>query len=62
VSVNPKYDRIAPIYELIYLPFELLIFKKWRKEAISSLNGKILEVGVGTGRNMKYYPPCCSVT
>jgi demethylmenaquinone methyltransferase/2-methoxy-6-polyprenyl-1,4-benzoquinol methylase len=62
VSVAPKYDRIAFIYELIDLPLEFLIFKKWRKEAISHLKGKILEVGVGTGRNMKYYPPCCSVT
>jgi ubiquinone/menaquinone biosynthesis C-methylase UbiE len=61
VSVTPKYGRIAPIYELLDLPLELLIFKKWRKEALSSLNGKILEVGVGTGINMKYYPPCCSV-
>jgi demethylmenaquinone methyltransferase/2-methoxy-6-polyprenyl-1,4-benzoquinol methylase len=62
VSVAPKYDRIAFIYELIDLPLELLIFKKWRKEALSHLKGKILEVGAGTGRNMKYYPPCCSVT
>jgi ubiquinone/menaquinone biosynthesis C-methylase UbiE len=62
VSVAPKYDRIAPIYELIDLPLELLIFKKWRREALSRLNGKILEVGVGTGRNMKYYPPCCLIT
>ena len=62
MSVAPKYDRIAPIYELIDLPLELLIFKKWRREALSSLNGKILEVGVGTGRNMKYYPPCCLIT
>jgi len=62
VSVTPKYDRITPIYELLDLPLKLLIFKKWRKEALSSLNGKILKVGVGTGINMKYYPPCCSVT
>lgn len=48
VSVAPKYDRIAPIYELIDLPLKLLIFKKWRREALSCLNGKILEVGVGT--------------
>ena len=62
MSVAPKYDRIAFIYELIDLPLEPLIFRKWRKEALSHLKGNILEVGVGTGRNMKYYPPCCSVT
>lgn len=56
-----KYNRIAPIYELIDLPLELLFFWKWRKEALSSLSGKILEVGIGTGRNLKYYPAGCRV-
>jgi len=57
-----KYNRIAPIYELIDLPLELLFFRKWRKEALSGLSGKVLEIGVGTGRNLKYYPAGCSVT
>ncbi|MDD3874736.1 MAG: class I SAM-dependent methyltransferase, partial [Methanosarcina sp.] len=56
-----KYNQIAPIYELIDLPLELLFFRKWRKEALSSLSGKILEVGIGTGRNLKYYPAGCRV-
>jgi demethylmenaquinone methyltransferase/2-methoxy-6-polyprenyl-1,4-benzoquinol methylase len=55
-----KYDRIAPIYELIDLPLEFFT-RKWRKEALSNLSGKILEVGVGTGRNLKYYPAGCRV-
>jgi ubiquinone/menaquinone biosynthesis C-methylase UbiE len=57
-----KYNRIAPIYEFIDLPLELFFFRKWRKEALSGLSGKILEVGIGTGRNLKYYPSQCSVT
>jgi demethylmenaquinone methyltransferase/2-methoxy-6-polyprenyl-1,4-benzoquinol methylase len=51
MSVVSKYNRIAPIYELIDLPLEFFFFRKWRKEALSNLSGKVLEVGVGTGRN-----------
>lgn len=61
MSVTSKYNRIAPIYELIDLPLELFFFGKWRKEALAGLSGKVLEVGVGTGRNLKYYPAGCRV-
>ena len=33
MSVAPKYDRIAFIYELIDLPLELLIFKKMEEKS-----------------------------
>jgi ubiquinone/menaquinone biosynthesis C-methylase UbiE len=62
MSIVSKYNRIAPIYELIDLPLELFFFRKWRKEALSNLSGKVLEVGVGTGRNLKFYSSRCSVT
>jgi demethylmenaquinone methyltransferase/2-methoxy-6-polyprenyl-1,4-benzoquinol methylase len=57
-----KYNRISPIYEIIDLPLELFLFRKWRKEALSELGGRVLEIGVGTGRNLKYYPSSCFVT
>jgi demethylmenaquinone methyltransferase/2-methoxy-6-polyprenyl-1,4-benzoquinol methylase len=62
MSAVSKYNRISPIYELIDLPLELLFFRKWREEALSGLSGKVLEVGMGTGRNLKYYPTGCFVT
>ncbi|HET8686267.1 MAG TPA: methyltransferase domain-containing protein [Methanosarcina sp.] len=61
MSVTSKYNRIAPIYELLDLPLELFFFGKWRKEALAGLSGKVLEVGVGTGRNLKHYPASCRV-
>ena len=61
MSVTSKYNRIAPIYELLDLPLEFFFFRKWRKESLSGLSGKVLEVGVGTGRNLKYYPAGCRV-
>jgi ubiquinone/menaquinone biosynthesis C-methylase UbiE len=57
-----KYNRIASLYELLDLPLEFPYFRKWRKKALSDLSGKVLEVGIGTGRNLKYYPSRCSVT
>lgn len=57
-----KYNRIASLYEILDLPLELPYFRKWRKKALSDLSGKVLEVGIGTGRNLKYYPSRCSVT
>lgn len=61
MSVVSKYNQISDIYDLIESPIELL-YSKWRKEALSNISGKVLEVGVGTGRNLKYYPARCSVT
>jgi ubiquinone/menaquinone biosynthesis C-methylase UbiE len=62
MSAASKYNRISRIYEFIDLPLELLYFRKWRKEALSDLNGNVLEVGIGTGRSLKHYPLSCTIT
>lgn len=62
MSVVSKYNRISVIYDLIEAPVEISLYGKWRKEALSGLKGKILEVGVGTGRNLEYYPTGAEVT
>ncbi|WP_292387868.1 class I SAM-dependent methyltransferase [Methanosarcina sp. UBA5] len=61
MSVVSKYNRISGIYDIIETPMEYSLYDGWREEALSSLSGKVLEVGVGTGRNLKYYPAGCSV-
>ncbi|WP_410509134.1 class I SAM-dependent methyltransferase [Methanosarcina hadiensis] len=62
MSVVSKYDRISVIYDLIEAPVEILLYGKWRKKALSNLKGRVLETGVGTGRNLEYYPAGAQVT
>ncbi|MGB9699554.1 MAG: class I SAM-dependent methyltransferase [Thermodesulfobacteriota bacterium] len=62
-SVARKYDRLAAIFDFLENPMEVMGAKKWRKRLLAQVEGdKILEVGVGTGKNFPYYPPQKSVT
>ena len=56
------YQRIAPFYDLIDLPFELARYRSLRPLLFTGLSGRILDAGVGTGRNIAYYPPGSDVT
>ena len=54
--VLAKYQRIAWLYDLLDLPFERGRYRKIRPLMWEGLSGRILDVGVGTGRNIPYYP------
>lgn len=51
-----RYQRIAPFYDLLDLPFEHRRYAPIRADLFSGLSGRILDAGVGTGRNIAYYP------
>lgn len=58
-----RYDRIAPFYDAMQWLNERAVFQQWRQELWPRIPaGRILEVGVGTGKNMPYYPPGMPVT
>jgi ubiquinone/menaquinone biosynthesis C-methylase UbiE len=63
MQTRSRYDRIAPLYDLMEAPIERLAFGRWRERLWSRVDGqRILEVGVGTGKNIPYYPTSARVT
>jgi demethylmenaquinone methyltransferase/2-methoxy-6-polyprenyl-1,4-benzoquinol methylase len=52
-----RYQRIAWVYDLLDLPFEHTRYRKIRPMIFAGLSGRILDAGVGTGRNFPFYPP-----
>lgn len=57
------YDRASRWYDIEeWLP-ERLAFRKWRRQLWDMVpDGRVLEVGVGTGKNLRYYREGHSVT
>jgi ubiquinone/menaquinone biosynthesis C-methylase UbiE len=61
-KIRKKYNRIAGIYDLLESPMEIMALKNWRITLMGHLTGKVLEVGVGTGKNIEYYPEGLNIT
>ena len=62
-NTRRRYDRIAPIYDFWDIVPEHLLYSSWRRQLWNGLRAeKILEIGVGTGKNMSFYPPGARVT
>jgi len=55
-STFDRYQRIAPFYDLLDLPFEYARYRHIRPQLFAGLSGRILDAGVGTGRNIPFYP------
>lgn len=52
-----RYDRIAPVYDLFETAMERARYGLWRERLWSHVRGsRVLEVGIGTGRNLPYHP------
>jgi len=56
------YARIARLYDLLDLPFEYGRYRPIRRRLFEGVGGNVLDAGVGTGRNMPFYPPGARIT
>jgi ubiquinone/menaquinone biosynthesis C-methylase UbiE len=55
-EIRRKYNKFARWYNLAEGIPELLGLRKLRRELLQRGSGKILEVAVGTGKNLRFYP------
>ena len=56
------YQRIAAIYDIIDMPYEYLWKRRLRRYLFARTSGRILDVGIGTGCNLPFYPAAAIVT
>ncbi len=62
--VRRRYDRIAGVYDLLEGTMELLALTRWRRllwQRVGERPGRVLEVGVGTGKNLPLWPAAADV-
>lgn len=62
MSTRHTYQRVARLYDLLDLPFEYRRYRPLRRALWTGTGGRILDAGVGTGRNMDFYPGGSDVT
>lgn len=62
-QTKARYSRIAPLYDLLEAPMERFFHSRFRRRLFTHVQPcEILEIGVGTGRNIEYYPAGARVT
>jgi ubiquinone/menaquinone biosynthesis C-methylase UbiE len=55
-EISAKYDRFARWYDWLEGILNLLGLSRLRRVLLRRASGKVLEVAVGTGKNLIYYP------
>jgi len=60
-KIKKRYNRVAKFYDILDKPMEMAA-SKWREKLLSEAKGQVLEVGIGTGKNIPYYPENIELT
>lgn len=56
--IKKRYNRTSRFYDCM----DFMIKDATRQQVLSLARGRVLEVGVGTGKNLPFYPADCEVT
>jgi ubiquinone/menaquinone biosynthesis C-methylase UbiE len=56
LPLERKYRFTSRVYDILDWPWERR-YRKWRPRLVGDVEGRVLEAGVGTGRNLRFYPP-----
>ncbi len=59
--LQAKYRVTSMFYDILDYPWEKR-YKKWRPGLLKDVRGTVIEAGIGTGRNLRYYHPSVKVT
>lgn len=60
-EIRRKYAKFAPWYDWMEGIPEFLSVHRFRRELLQRVSGNILEIAVGTGKNLRYYPSGCRI-
>lgn len=61
-EIRKGYDEFAPWFDLAESPSEFLGVRKLRQRLLEPAAGEVLELGVGTGKNLPHYPRSVRIT
>lgn len=62
LAAKKRYDRWAGVFDFLEQIFEKIAFGQWRRKMLTNATGNICEMGIGTGRNVPFYPSNSRVT
>lgn len=57
-----RYSRNAAFYDILNRIGEALYFSRFRRDLLSRVKGRVLEIGVGTGKSFRDYPSGLYIT